>query len=396
MYPPDGMSGSRIPLRRGSFQEFHSRGAMHGMAVLAPRKTPRGHIARRVNAVANAEFLTDLIAFSARIGAEPLLVQGGGGNTSLKRGDDLWVKASGTWLAHARERELFVRLPLSQVRAALRHDDAEARIVDIARGLPLRPSIETSLHALLPHRVVAHVHSVNALAWAVRKDAQERMRSLLTDLNWAWVPYRRPGHPLTRAVAAAIDARAPDVPDVLVLANHGLVVGGEDCAQVAARLEAVERRLLRAQRLAPPSQPERLRAANDLAWQPPSEPLAHALATDAIARRIAADGVLYPDHAVFLGARAAVVGAGERLSQAVERCLRERGAMPAFALVEDAGVLVAPESSTGAQAMLHCLALLALRLNGDEPLARLDADEVAALVDWDAEAYRRALARSMN
>jgi len=346
--------------------------------------------------VANAEFLTDLIAFSARIGAEPLLVQGGGGNTSLKRDDELWVKASGTWLAHARERELFVRLPLVQVRAASRHDDAEARIGEIARGLPLRPSIETSLHALLPHRVVAHVHSVNTLAWAVRADGQERLQTLLTDMNWAWVPYRRPGHPLTRAIADAIDARASDPPDVLVLANHGLVVGGEDCAEVAARLDEVERRLLRAQRIAPPSQPERLSAANDLAWQPPAQAMVHALATDAVARRIAADGVLYPDHAVFLGACAADVGAGERLSQALERCLRERGAMPAFALVEDAGVLVAPDLPAGAQAMLHCLALLGLRLDGDEPLSRLGADEVAALADWDAEAYRRALARSMN
>ncbi|MBX9400679.1 class II aldolase/adducin family protein [Lysobacter sp. BMK333-48F3] len=349
-----------------------------------------------MTAVANAEFLTDLIAFSARIGAEPLLVQGGGGNTSLKRDDELWVKASGTWLAQARERELFVRLPLSQVRAALRHDDAEDRIIEIARGFPLRPSIETSLHALLPQRVVAHVHSVNTLAWAVRTDARKRLQERLGEMNWAWVPYRRPGHPLTCAVADAIGARAPEVPDVLVLANHGLVVAGEDCAQVAARLDEVERRLMRSPRAAPASQPERLRAANDLSWQSPADPLVHALASDAVARAIAADGVLYPDHAVFLGACAAQVGAGERLSQALERCLSEHGAMPAFALVEDAGVLVAPGLSAGAQAMLHCLALLGLRLNGDEPLARLGADEVAALVDWDAEAYRRALARSMN
>ena len=35
------------------------------------------------------------------IGADPLLIQGPGGNTSFKSGDELWVKASGAWLAEA-------------------------------------------------------------------------------------------------------------------------------------------------------------------------------------------------------------------------------------------------------------------------------------------------------
>ena len=51
-------------------------------------------------------------AFCAWIGKDPLLVQGAGGNVSWKDGDTLWVKASGTWLADATEKDIFVPVDL--------------------------------------------------------------------------------------------------------------------------------------------------------------------------------------------------------------------------------------------------------------------------------------------
>jgi rhamnose utilization protein RhaD (predicted bifunctional aldolase and dehydrogenase) len=47
-------------------------------------------------------FLDDLRRMSARVGANILLVQGAGGNSSVKRDDVLWVKASGRWLSEAK------------------------------------------------------------------------------------------------------------------------------------------------------------------------------------------------------------------------------------------------------------------------------------------------------
>ena len=337
-----------------------------------------------------AAALDALIAWSARIGADPLLVQGGGGNTSVKQDGTLWVKASGTWLAQARERDIFVPLPLDEARAALGHADGESRLARLGAAHALRPSIETSLHALLPHPVVAHVHSVNTIAWAVRADAHVRLSALLQGLNWAWVPYRRPGYPLTQAVREALSERDADV---LVLANHGLVVGAPDCAAAEALLGEVERRLALTERASAAPDLARLRAGNDLNWELPQDPRVHALATDAVALAVARDGALYPDHAVFLGARAAVLDGADALSDAFARCVAAGGVAPAFALLPGAGVLVAPGLSAGAQAMLLCLALVALRLRGDEDLVYLGDEDVAALVDWEAEAYRRALAR---
>ncbi len=119
--------------------------------------------------------LDDLRSMSARVGRNILLVQGAGGNSSIKDGDVLWVKASGTWLADANDKDIFVPVSLSAARAALERGDER---VPLAHGAEtaLRASIETSLHALMPHPVVLHVHSVNTIAWAVR--------------TAAWLPHR--------------------------------------------------------------------------------------------------------------------------------------------------------------------------------------------------------------
>src|SRR5437870_8925822 len=111
--------------------------------------------------------IDSLLDVSARIGAEPLVVQAGTGNTSVKLDCVLWIKASGKWLAHAKHDELLVPVDLAEARASLRQD---RDFTGDYNGGALKPSIETFMHAVLPQRVVIHVHSVNTVAWAVRQD----------------------------------------------------------------------------------------------------------------------------------------------------------------------------------------------------------------------------------
>jgi hypothetical protein len=127
----------------------------------------------------DAEF-SALLEFSARIGSNASLVQGPGGNTSLKRDGVLWIKASGAWLSQARERPIMVPVRLPALLAALDENDSAGEsasgfvIADLNRE-GLRPSIETTMHAVLPHRVVLHVHCVETIAWAVQADAREKL-----------------------------------------------------------------------------------------------------------------------------------------------------------------------------------------------------------------------------
>src|ERR1051325_9138636 len=98
-----------------------------------------------------------LRALSARVGADPLLVQAAGGNTSLKCDGVMCIKASGTWLQHAEARDIFVPVALDPLLEALDRDDPACETcTDFVRGdlnrLGLRPSIETTVHASFAHR----------------------------------------------------------------------------------------------------------------------------------------------------------------------------------------------------------------------------------------------------
>ncbi|MXP64658.1 class II aldolase [Roseomonas sp. M0104] len=333
--------------------------------------------------------LSALAALSARLGAERSLIQGAGGNTSLKRGDaELWVKASGTWLAAAERQPIFVGLDLAELRRRMAADEAEpAMPARLDPAGALRPSIETTLHALLPHAVVVHVHSVNAIAFAVRRDGPELVAERLEGLRWAWVPYAKPGLPLTRAV----QARLQGAPDVLVLGNHGLVVGAGSTEAAEALLAEVERRLAVPARPAPAADLpalERLAARSAGRYRPARLAEAHAAATDPASAAAAGRGSLYPDHVVFLGASPLPVLPPER----AEPWLAAAGGhLPALLLVEGAGALLRADLGAGAEEMAACLGLVLPRLDPAAPLVFLSAGQEAELLDWDAEKYRQSL-----
>jgi rhamnose utilization protein RhaD (predicted bifunctional aldolase and dehydrogenase) len=334
--------------------------------------------------------LAELVALSARIGGDIALVQAAGGNTSIKLDGVLWVKASGTWLADAERKPIFVAVDLGAAREALAagSEKIAARNGD---GSALKPSIETSLHAFMPHRVVLHVHAVNSIAWAVRGDAGAELAKRLEGLAWAWLPYGRPGLPLTRAVAAATAGRTLDV---LILGNHGLVVGGPDCPTAAKLMHEVECRLALPLRPAAAADIERLAAlCRGTGYRPAGYEDCHAIATDARSTAIATGGTLYPDHVVFLGPGARALRDGESLAD-VERAAAAKGmAAPAFVLMPGIGTAVRADLTAGAEALLRCLGLVARRIPAEVEVTYLPAEEERHLANWEAEAYRKALNR---
>src|SRR5688572_6371043 len=79
--------------------------------------------------------MSALKTLSARVGADTLLVQAAGGNTSLKQDGIMWIKASGTWLQHAQLRDIFVPVAIEPLLAALERDDPACETcTDFVRG----------------------------------------------------------------------------------------------------------------------------------------------------------------------------------------------------------------------------------------------------------------------
>ena len=337
---------------------------------------------------AGSSEIAGFVKLSAQLGAAPLLIQASGGNTSIKEDNILWVKASGKVLADAEVEDIFVAVELEGVREAVAHNETDPVSAYVATETALRPSIETTLHALLPHRVVLHVHSVNALRWTVRVDGKDRVAEKMQGLNWVWVPYCRPGVPLTRGVEKAAGSN----PDILVLGNHGLVVGGDSVVEAEARLRETEARLTGPRRGQPSAAFGKLAAAiGDAPYVAAEGDTAHALAIDAFALENARGGPLYPDHVVFLGPEAPVAENGRTVAAVADDYKARYGENPAYVIVEGAGVAVRSERPFGVEAMLTCQADVLLRIDTDASLNFLNATEIAELMNWDAEKYRRTL-----
>jgi rhamnose utilization protein RhaD (predicted bifunctional aldolase and dehydrogenase) len=337
----------------------------------------------------DAQGLADLRALSASIGSDPHLTQAAGGNTSLKAGDTLWIKASGTWLRDACAEDIMVPVGITPLLDAIERRDPAAEqpqafTIEALNARKLRPSIETTVHALMPQRVVVHVHCIETISLAVQADCEAEVAKRLVGHEWAYVPYRRPGLPLAQGIAERL---RPGV-DILILGNHGLVVAAETVAEADSLLRRVTSLLARPPRkVAAPDKAALAALAGDSGYRMPADIEAHQVAIDPESCRMASGGSLYPDHVIFLGEGSVVAQSGENVKPVVERL----GTAPAAILFPGLGVLMRGDASPGADAMQRCLADVTARIDVKAKLNYLTPAENDELINWDAEQYRQKL-----
>jgi rhamnulose-1-phosphate aldolase/alcohol dehydrogenase len=156
----------------------------------------------------------------------------------------LWVKGSGSDLATIAAGG-FTGLRLDEIlplagREAMSDEEMVEYLArcQLAPGMP-RPSIETLLHAFVPHAHVDHTHP-DAIGAIVGTVEGERLAEECFGADAVWIPYIRPGFALSRLVAEAVAAH-PEAKLVL-LAKHGLVTWGETAEEsYASTLEAINR-----------------------------------------------------------------------------------------------------------------------------------------------------------
>ena len=341
----------------------------------------------RLSTARHEKEFASLRDLSARVGRDPLLVQASNGNISIKLDGILWIKASGKWLAHAVQEEMFVPLELANVKASIQNDTEIAS--PYTPNDELRPSIETAMHAVLRHRVVLHVHSVNAIAWAIRLDGPDLLTEQLAGLDWQWIPYAASGIPLAREIEKAVAGR-PET-DVLILGNHGLVVCGADCHSAEKLLCEVERRLaITPRRFPKPDTKVLAMIARFSRWQFPDVDLLHALGTDAASRKILRSGVLYPCQAIFLGPIMPLLPPTDVISKFTKRRNGE-GGTPAFVAVERSGAMLNENMTSAERATLIGLVQVTLRTEESARLRYLKEAEVMGVLSQGAHGYKEVL-----
>jgi rhamnose utilization protein RhaD (predicted bifunctional aldolase and dehydrogenase) len=220
--------------------------------------------------------LSELVTISRTYGSDPEFVLAGGGNTSMKNADAIYVKASGhalgsidssgfmaidrkkldriwslSYPGRRREREKAVRDDLlalcgSGVPAPWEPARREkSGVLDNDAGAGPRPSVETLMHGVLPGRFVVHTHPclVNGITCA-RRGRQVALR-LLGDVA-CWVSLTDPGYMLARAVRDAVEAFTRErgrAPCAVLMQNHGLVVSGETTEEIKETTNEIVRRI---------------------------------------------------------------------------------------------------------------------------------------------------------
>jgi NAD(P)-dependent dehydrogenase (short-subunit alcohol dehydrogenase family)/rhamnose utilization protein RhaD (predicted bifunctional aldolase and dehydrogenase) len=189
--------------------------------------------------------LQQLIEISQFYGKQKDFVIAGGGNTSYKDENHLYVKASGHSLCTIGE-DGFAQLDrkaLRQIAGKTYSSDVMERENQIkndllkARVYPekgQRPSVETSLHDLLAFRFVVHTHStkVNGLMCSVNA---ERLTTALFGDMVVYVPYVDPGYILFKEVETRINAykgRTGNEPKIILLQNHGIFVAADTIEEI--------------------------------------------------------------------------------------------------------------------------------------------------------------------
>jgi len=242
--------------------------------------------AGRIAAADTPAELVELVYASRLLGKDDRLVMHGGGNTSVKsvltdfignHSNVIFIKASGVNLASVDVHDFTpVRMdPLHKLQqmyaSGQRHSEEDIRrfstrefknflflnlfsLTDHMVTRSLSPSIETLLHAFLPHRYIFHTHSLALLTLSNQAEGDRLCREALGS-GFGMVPYIQPGLGLAKLSLNAYE-EDPSIHG-MVLHKHGLVTFGDTAREAYDRMiegvNSIEARIASTERRSFPS-----------------------------------------------------------------------------------------------------------------------------------------------
>lgn len=348
--------------------------------------------------------LETIAALSHEFGG-PDYVLGGGGNTSVKDAETLWIKPSGVTLLQIAPAD-FVAMDRGRIAAlysekppaesAARETLVKERMLAARRpGSSGRPSVEAPLHNVFPQTYVVHTHPalVNGLTCA--RGGAAACARLFPDA--LWIGYVDPGYTLSREARSAMERRMAErgqPPEVVILENHGIFVAGDTPETIRAHY----RRIFDALK----AEYARARIPEDLPSAPPPEAALDARAQALLRELLGADGAyvaasgpfappegpLTPDHIVY--ARS-FIHTGPITADSVS-AFRNRHGYPPRVFATDEGVWAAGATAKDAElALLFArdgarVRRLAEAFGGAQ---YLDDRARAFIENWEVESYRR-------
>ena len=198
----------------------------------------------------------ELIEVSHLYGSNSDYVIAGGGNTSFKTGDHLWIKASGTTLADIDENGFAIldRAKLALIANKQYSDNSDQREQEIKTDLfrasiepekMLRPSVETSLHDIIRYKFVVHTHPTIINALLCSQNVEEELRHIFSN-DIIYIPYTDPGYVLFKKVESELKKYRQthdNDPHIILLENHGIIVSADCTYQIRKIYEDIMYRI---------------------------------------------------------------------------------------------------------------------------------------------------------
>ena len=208
--------------------------------------------------------IKDLISVSQFYGRDTRFVIAGGGNTSYKNNEKIWVKASGSSLATITEdgfavldRSLLNPMSDKQYSSdeAEREDQVKNDLAAATLTKGRRPSVETSMHNVIDYAFVVHLHPtiVNGLMCA--QNAEKKLVRLFGE-KALYVEYTDPGYVLFKKVDEKIKeyrSKFKEEPKVIWLQNHGIFVAADNIDEINATYNSILETLERAVKIPVPA-----------------------------------------------------------------------------------------------------------------------------------------------
>ena len=337
------------------------------------------------------------LKYSKELGLDRTMVQAAGGNTSIKDGDTMWIKASGKWLIDTCSSETMVAVSISKIKDALKnkncsYDDILKSLDLINSPKGLRPSIESPMHAILDFKYIFHTHDIYINALAVQKNSHIKFKELLTDLNWKFIPYVKPGIELCRKI---METKTHN-DNIFILENHGLIICGEDLEELKKLNHLVRYRLKKFNNKTSivDKIKSKIKIVNlkNTGFKFCEDSLINNLAFNQSWIDKITKGTLLPDFLVFLGPKLlALDPKGDGFVEKLNKISKEPLPFNSCVILIGHGVIIRDNALKGTVDIIRCIYDLLCLIPDNVDLQYLSENEMSFLLNWEAEHYRQSL-----
>jgi len=367
--------------------------------------------------------IQELIEISRHYGGDPSFVIAGGGNTSFKNEERIWIKASGIPLAGIEESGFVClsRKGLKEIEENTYDEDSVIREEQVKKDLQkaileprnLRPSVETSLHNLIDFSYIVHTHPTLINAVMCARDAKSEVEKRFGS-DALYVEYTDPGYILFKKLQEEIlnyRQRYASEPRIIFLQNHGVFVGANSISEVKEIYDSLVSRIEEGKDLELPdarNEPYQSkmrtmvsnyfasRNLHSLAFKSPlSDHFASARESyQKISKPFTPDIIVYcKSNYLFIEEGVE----GKELEEKLAEFEKAHAYYPKVIVEEQGGLIITEENSKSIHTVLEVfsdmmkISFLSEQFGGPHFMS---AEQISFIDNWEVENYRRSVAKS--